>query len=300
MENLSRYAWLSVAAALLTMGLKAAAYWVTGSVAILSDAAESLVNLVAAALALGALTYAAQPPDEDHAFGHEKVEYFSSGFEGGLILFAAGGIALSALERFADPRPLEQVTLGVALTIVASVINGAVGMVLLRVGRRHRSETLVADAHHLLSDVWSSASVLVGVGIATALTLPWLDPLTGMFIALYLVWTGLKLLRRSIYGLLDTAMEPEEVSRIEALLDGYAEQGVTYHALRTRRAGRSNFVQVHVLVPGDWTVLRGHELVEEFERTLAREFPGTRVLTHLEPVEDPCSFEDISLDRLPA
>ena len=299
--NLSRYAWLSVANAILTMGLRGGAYWLTGSMGFFSEALDSGVNLAAALLALWALNFASRPPDDDHAFGHEKIECFSGGFEGSLILMAAGGIVWSAVPRLLHPVALEQVGLGAALTAIASVGNGSVSFILARAAKAHRSLTLEADSHHLLSDVWSSLGILVGVGLSTSLHFPLIDPIIALAVALYIATMGLRLLYRAASGLLDPALPVQELTAIENILGSVSDQGVTYHALRSRRAGRYNFVQVHILVPGEWTVTRGHALAEALETRICTEVPGTRILTHLEPIEESCSFEDIELDRvLPA
>ncbi len=295
--SLKRYAWLSIAAALATIALKTVAWWLTGSVGLLSDALESGVNLAGALMALAMLTVAAQPPDDDHAYGHGKAEYFASGFEGFLILAAAVGIGVAAVERLLHPQPIEQVGIGLAVSVLASLINLGTARVLLAAGREHRSITLEADAHHLMTDVWTSAGVLVGV-VAVALTgWLWLDPLLALLVAANIVWTGWQLLRRSTAGLMDVALPPEQHAAVVAVLDGYRAQGIDYHALRSRQAGARCFVTVHVLVPGAWSVQRGHDLLEEIEADIRRTIPHASVLTHLEPIEDPVSGHDIELDR---
>jgi cation diffusion facilitator family transporter len=288
---------LSIVAAIATIGLKGGAYVVTGSVGLLSDALESLVNLLAAAIALIALSVAAKPADEDHAYGHNKAEYFSSGFEGALILVAAASIALAAVQRLVHPRALEQAALGLTISAVAGIINYVVARALFRVAKRHDSITLEADAQHLMTDVWTTGGVIAGVG-ASALT-RWqvLDPLVALVVAVNIVWTGIHLLNRSALGLLDTAL-PESTRRdITTILDAHAKDGVHYHALRTRQAGRWRFISFHVLVPGDWTVQRGHDLLERIENQVRERVPLSTVFTHLEPIEDPRSFEDQRLER---
>lgn len=292
-SDLTRYAWLSVLAAVVTLVLKSVAFHVTDSVGLLSDALESLVNLSAAMLAMAMLRVAARPADADHAFGHEKAEYISAGVEGALILVAAGGIVVSAWPRLWHPVPVEQVGLGLGLSTLASACNGLTAWVLMRAGKRHRSITLEADAHHLLSDVWSSAGVLVGVACVAATGWLILDPLLALAVGLFVAVTGIRLLQRAADGVLDVSLPPERLQEIETLLDSYRERGLEFHALRTRQAGRSCFVEMHVLVPGDWTVLQGHTQLEEIEEKLRQMLPGVRVLTHLEPMEDPASFEDI-------
>ena len=295
--SLTRYAWLSIGAALATMALKAGAYFVTGSVGLLSDAMESLVNLAAAIVALIALTVAVRPPDEEHAYGHGKVEYFSSGFEGALILVAAGTIAYAAVQRLINPQPLEQVGLGLAISVAASAINFVVATILMRAGKKHHSITLEADAQHLMTDVWTSIGVIVGVA-AVALT-GWerLDPIIALLVAANIVWSGFQLLRRSALCLIDTGLLPEDMDKIEDVLNQYRIKDIKFHALRTRQAGMRRFVSVHVLVPGAWTVLDGHHLAEEIENDLRGALGGAIIFTHIEPLEDPSSWDDTQLDR---
>jgi cation diffusion facilitator family transporter len=293
------YTLLSIGAAVFTIVLKTAAYWLTGSVGLLSDAAESVVNLVAAIVATWAVTYAAKPPDAEHAFGHYKAEYFSSGVESVLILVAAGSIAVAAWGRLLDPQPLEQVGIGLALSLLATAINGALALAMLRAGRRLRSITLRADAHHLLTDVWTSVGVVIGVIFVPITGWLVLDPVIALVVAANIVWAGLKLLRETGLGLLDTALPAEDRQTISATLQPFETQGVQFHALRTRGAGARRFVSLHVLVPGTWTVQQGHDLCEDIEAALGRSLPGTFVFTHLEPLEDPASWTDQSLERSP-
>ncbi len=295
-----RYAVLSIAAAVLTIGLKFGAYLLTGSVGLFSDAAESVVNLVAAVAALWALLYAARPPDEEHAFGHDKAEYFSSGLESALILIAAGWIGVTAWDRLMDPQPLQNVGLGLSVTLVAAALNGGVALVLLRAGQRLRSITLRADAQHLLTDVWTSLGVVLGV--LTAQLTGWLvlDPLIGLLVAANILWTGVRLLRDTAHGLLDRALPPEDQEAITEVLSRYEEEGIRFHALRTRASGPRRFISMHVLVPGRWTVQRGHDLSEEIEKNIAEALRGNSTFfIHVEPSEDPVSFADQSLDRGP-
>lgn len=294
--DLTGYARLSIATSLLTLALKLAAYYVTNSVGLLSDALESVVNLVAACLALGMLWLAQRPPDQEHEFGHEKAEYFSSGAEGGLILVAALSIVASALGRFLHPVQLTDLGVGSALSAGATLLNGLVAMILLRAGRRHGSVTLTADGHHLLSDVWTSLALLLGIGLIAWTGQAILDPIVACLAALAIAFTGLGLVRQSLSGLLDASLTPEERLKIERCLDYLHPLGATYHALRTRRSGQAAFVQLHVLVPGDWDVRRGHELVEGVESAIRTALPGARVIAHLEPLEEPSSFEDLELD----
>lgn len=296
-HSLARFAWLSIAAALVTIALKTGAYLVTDSVGLLSDALESVVNLVAAVLTLLFLAVAVRPPSPQHAYGYGKAEYFSSGAEGAMILLAAIGIAWTAIPRLLVPRPIEQAGLGVAISTLASLVNFGVARVLLAAGRRHRSVALEADAHHLMTDVWTSAGVLIAIG-AVALT-GWqrLDPIIALVVAANIVWTGVRILRRSAMGLLDSALAPADMDVVSAVLDRHACAEVQFHALRTRQAGPRRFVSVHVLVPGAWTVARGHELVEAIEQEIHGALPGTVVETHLEALEDPAAWQDQGLDR---
>ncbi|MCX8146372.1 MAG: cation diffusion facilitator family transporter [Azovibrio sp.] len=295
--NLKAYAWLSIAAALATIGLKAWAWWLTGSVGLLSDALESLVNLAGALMALWMLHVAAQPADDCHAYGHGKAEYFSSGFEGLLILAAALGIAWTAIERLLAPQPLEAVGIGLAVSVAAAIVNFLTARVLLAAGRAHQSITLEADAHHLLTDVWTSAGVIVGVAAVSLTGWLWLDPILALLVAANIVWTGVALLRRSAAGLMDAALPPEQQQAVETVLAGYARQGLAFHALRSRQAGARVFISVHVLVPGSWTVQQGHDWLERIEADIRGVLPRAHVLTHLEPIEDPVSQEDQHLDR---
>lgn len=295
--SLKRYALISIFAALATIALKGGAYVLTGSVGLLSDALESLVNLLAAIVALWALWVAALPADEEHAYGHTKAEYFSSGFEGALVVIAAASILATALPRLVDPRPVEDVGVGLAISALASAINLGVARLLFGAGRRYHSITLEADAHHLMSDVWTSVGVILGVGAAAATGWEILDPLIAVAVAVNVVWTGIGLLRRSMLGLLDTALPEPERRSITAVLEAHTGDGVQFHALRTRQAGARRFMSLHVLVPGEWTVQRGHDYLEGLEEELRRAVPNTTVFTHLEPIEDPVSWADERLER---
>ena len=296
-RSLTRFAWLAIAAALVTIVLKTGAYFLTNSIGLLSDALESLVNLFGALMALTMLIVAARPPDDEHAFGHDKAEYFSSIVEGTLILVAAGAIGAAAVHRLISPRPLEHISLGLLVSVAASLVNLGVGLTLLRAGKRYQSITLEADAHHLLTDVWTSAGVLVGIG-AVALT-GWqpLDPLVALIVAGNIVATGVRLVRRSVSGLMDSALPIEDQQALQGALARYADGGVQFHALRTHQAGARRFISLHVLVPGEWTVQRGHRLLERIEADIRGALPGATVLTHLESLEDPASWDDIDLDR---
>ncbi|MDE3229163.1 MAG: cation transporter [Chloroflexota bacterium] len=291
------YTWLSIAAALVTMALKLAAYELTGSVGLLSDAVESVVNLIAALVALWALWLAGRPADEDHHYGHSKAEYFSSGLEGALILVAAGAIAVAAWPRLFHPQPLEQVGLGLVVAVVAAAINGGVAWMLWQGGKRYRSVTLNADARHLLTDVWTTVGVIVAVALVNLTGWLILDPLIALAVAANVLWTGLRLLRESGYGLLDTALPQVDQDAIARTLEPYRQEGIEFHALRTRSSGARRFISLHVLVPGSWTVQQGHDLCERIEFALRRALVETTVFTHLEPREDPAAWDDQGLDR---
>lgn len=295
--SLTRYAWLSIGAALLTMAIKAAAYLLTGSVGLLSDAVESIVNLLGAVIALTMLTIASRPPDEEHSYGHSKAEYFSSGIEGTLILVAALSIAWTAIQRLLNPQPIEQIGLGLIISAAASIVNLAVSLVLLRAGKRSNSITLEANAKHLMTDVWTSVGVVVGVG-AVALT-GWvrLDPVVAILVAANIIWSGYQIIRKSVLGLMDTGLPPADQTAIQEILEKYQQDDIKFHALRTRQAGARAFVSFHVLVPGEWTIQRGHDLVEHIELELRQALPQLTIDTHLESLEDPASWEDTGLDR---
>lgn len=296
-KSLAPYAWLSIAAAITTIALKVMAWQLTGSVGLLSDALESVVNLIAAIVALIALTIAAREPDEEHAYGHTKAEYFSSGLEGGLIILAAVGIFYTAVPRLFHPEPLDTVGLGLVIAAVASVINGLVGIRLMRAAKEFRSITLESDAHHLFTDVITSIAVISGVFLVTITGWERLDALLAIGIGANIIITGYRLMARSASGLLDAAIPPEEMKLVQAVLDRYQqEQGILTHAIRSRQAGRRRFVSMHVLVPGSWTVTEGHSLVVQMESDMRTALPDTTVFTHLEPIESPESWNDVGLD----
>lgn len=296
-SRLTRFAWLSIAAAVATIALKTGAYLLTHSVGLFSDALESIVNLVGAVTALAMLIAAARPPDEGHAYGHGKAEYFSSVVEGTLILVAAVSIGVAAVERLFAPKPLQQIGLGLAVSVAASAVNLGVALILRRAGRRHRSITLEANASHLLTDVWTSAGVVAAVGAVAATGWQRLDPIIALAVAANIVWSGLRLLRRSVNGLMDAALPAHELAALRAVLDRYATQGIQYHALRTRESGARRFVAFHVLVPGDWTVQRGHTLCETIEADIRAVISDVTIFTHLESLDDPASWDDQTLDR---
>jgi cation diffusion facilitator family transporter len=295
---LTSFAWLSIGAALGTMTLKTGAYLLTGSVGLLSDALESLVNLAGAFMALSMLTIAARPPDDSHVYGHTKAEYFASVTEGLLILGAAAGIISAAVSRLMQPREIEQLGLGLGVSVAASAINLIVARVLLREGKARRSITLEADAYHLMTDVWTSVGVISGVAIAGFTGWSILDPIVALVVALNIIWTGIRLVGRSVSGLMDAALPSQEQNLIQDVMDKYRSRGVNFHALRTRQAAARRFISVHILVPGEWSVHDAHHLAEDFESDIRAALGGVvTVFTHIEPVEDELSMEDIYLDR---
>jgi cation diffusion facilitator family transporter len=297
--DLQRYAWLSVAAAIATIALKAWAWWLTGSVGLLSDALESLVNLAAALLAVAMLRLAAAPADAAHPYGRFKAEYISSGIEGALIVFAAIGIVWTAIPRLFNPAPIDAPLLGLALSGAATAINLGVSLVLLRAGRLYKSITLEADGHHLMTDVWTSVGVIAGVALAALTGWNVLDPVIALAVAVHIVWTGALLMRRSFSGLLDVAIPAEALAVVEKIFAEYRQRyGVDFHALRTRQAGSRHFISFHLLVPDEWTVAHAHALSEEIEERIRELVSDSIFLTHIEPIGQPASYDDIKLERL--
>ena len=297
-RTLQGYAWLSVGAAVATIVLKTLAWYVTGSVGLLSDALESLINLIAALLLLTMLRVAAVPPDEMHPYGRFKAEYFASGIEGAMIVVAAVSIAYAAVPRFLAPEPLDAPTLGIALSVVATAINLGVALRLLSVGRRLHSIALAADGHHLMTDVWTSVGVVVGVALVAITGWLILDPLIALAVAVHIVWAGYTLMRRSFAGLLDAAIPVAEQSEIEKIFAEYRRRyGVEFHALLTRQAGARRFISFHLLVPDAWPVDRAHQLSEEVEERIRSLVPNAITLSHIEPISQPSSYDDIKLER---
>ncbi len=294
---LTHFAWLSVGAAILTIVLKTVAFLLTDSVGLLLDALESVVNLIGAFMALAMLTIAARPADEDHVYGHSKAEYFSSGVEGMLILIAALSICITAVPRLIIPKPLEQIKLGLAISVTASLINLTVAAILMRAGKQRHSITLEADAQHLMTDVWTSAGILVGVSAVAITGWERLDPIFAILVAANIVWVGIRIIRKSVRGLMDTALSADEQGLILKALEPYIQNGIQYHALRTRQSGARQFVTLHILVPGEWSVHHSHQLLENIEADIRKALPGVTVFTHLESLDDPASWEDINLDR---
>lgn len=297
-SSLTRFAWLSIGAAFATIALKSGAYYLTGSVGLLSDAIESLVNLAGAVMALIMLIIAARPADQDHVYGHSKAEYFASVTEGMLILGAAAGIISAAVQRLLHPKEIEQLGLGLVVSVAASLINFVVARILSKAGKERRSISLEADSYHLMTDVWTSAGVIGGVTIAVFTGWKTLDPIVAIIVALNIIWTGIQLVRRSVSGLMDEALPEQEQELIRQVMAKYREKGVNFHALRTRQAAARRFVSVHMLVPGDRTVHDAHHIAEDFENDIRTALGGViTVFTHLEPMEDEISMDDMYLDR---
>jgi len=297
-RTLQGYAWLSVGAAVATIVLKTLAWYTTGSVGLLSDALESLINLAAALLLLSMLRLAAAPPDELHPYGRFKAEYFASGIEGALIVIAAASIVYAAVPRLFAPQPLEAPGLGIVLSAAATAINFGVALKLISVGRRLHSIGLEADGHHLMTDVWTSIGVVAGVALIAATGWLILDPLIALAVAVHIVWTGVMLMRRSFAGLLDAAIPQREIADIEKIFAEYRPRyGVEFHALLTRQAGARRFVSFHLLVPDAWPVDRAHQLSEEIEERIRSLVPNAITLSHIEPISQPASYDDIKLER---
>jgi cation diffusion facilitator family transporter len=299
-KRLIRVISLSIVTAVVTISMKTGAWLLTGSVGLLSDAAESVVNLVAALVALTVILWSTRPPDEDHAYGHEKADYLSAGFEGALIVLAAATIAYAAIGRLIDPAGLTDVGAGLAVSLAATLINLVVGRYLISTGKKEQSMTVEADGQHLMTDVWTSLGVVAGVALVYLTGWERLDPVIALLVAANIVRTGVRLMRGSMSGLMDRALTDSEIDAVNAVLRRHASESISFHALRTRRSGRRAFVSVHVLVPGHWTVQRGHDFAEGVEEEMRASLDQVTVFTHLEPIEDPLSFDDTELDRGPS
>lgn len=294
-ESLTRLAALSIAAAVVTLCLKFGAYFLTGSVGLLSDAVESTANLVAAVVALGALWYAARPIDRTHNYGHGKIEFFAGGLEGILIIVAAISIAYYAILRLITPQAVESVGIGLVIAVIAGAINLGVGMILLRVGRTRRSLALEADGKHLLTDVITTIGVIVGIALVWLTDVKRIDPIVALLVTLNILHTGYELLRAAVDGLLDRALPIEEQEALRVAIAREIEPGETFHALRTRQAGQRKFVDLHLLVPGGQSVQRAHEITLRIERAVAATVPGAETTVHIEPIEDPKSWADSAM-----
>lgn len=283
---------MSIGAAVVTLGLKAVAWRLTGSVSLLSDAAESVVNLAAASMAYLSLRYSSRPADASHTYGHEKIEYFSSGLEGGLILVAAGGIGWLAVARLLGEGKLEPLGPGLAVSAAAAAINGVVGWHLVRTGKKYRSLLLEADGKHLLTDLWTSVGVLAGLGLVALTGWEILDPVLALLVAANVLWTAVDLMRRSFDGLMDRALPAAEVEAIRAAIRSGVGPGMDHHALRTRQAGTRRFADFHLLVPGGMSVKEAHDVGDRVEAAIRAALPGVEVTVHVEPIEAKASYED--------
>ncbi|MCI1190808.1 cation diffusion facilitator family transporter [Calidifontimicrobium sp. SYSU G02091] len=290
--QVSTYLKLSVAVAVATIALKAGAWWITDSVGLLSDALESLVNLAGASFALLMVTLAAAPPDEDHPYGHHKAEYFSSGFEGVLILAAALAIIVTAVERLWAPQPLEQLGWGLGLSLLASAFNGALAWAMLRKAREHRSMALEGDARHLMTDVWTSVGVVVGLAAVTVTDWLWLDPVIAIAVAANIAREGVSLIRSSADGLMDRALEPEVRVQIDQVLAGFAHPTIRFDHVVTRRAGQRRFVDLHMHMPAGWSLGRAAALRTSVEQALMSAVPGLRATIQLLPSDVEAHFDD--------
>ncbi|MDQ3635039.1 MAG: cation diffusion facilitator family transporter [Acidobacteriota bacterium] len=297
-KPLSLYAWLSVVAVIVTILLKTSVYFYTNSVGLLSDALESIINLAAAILAVWMIKIAERPPDDNHEFGHDKAEYFSSGIEGTLITLAALGIIVTAVPRLFSPQPVENIGIGLSISFVAALINLIVGQILIKVGKENDSIVLEADGHHLMTDVWTSVGIFVAIGVVALTDWFILDPFIALIVAVNISWMGYKLIRRSVLGLMDTVIDVDSAKKATEVLNKYkSEIGIDYHAFRTRKSGARKFIYFHLLVPDEWTVKKGHDLAEEIELKILQKIPHSAVFIHLEPLEDPTSFNDVELFR---
>lgn len=295
-KNITHFAWLSIGAALVTISLKSLAYYLSGSVGLLSDAMESGINLIAAVIALRMLKVAAKPPDAEHAYGHGKAAYFSSGLEGAMIFVAALSIGYTATGRLLNPQPLDQIGIGLLISLVATAINLIVSRILLRAAKNYNSIILEADGHHLMTDVWTSVGVVVGVSLVLLTGWTRLDAIVALLVSLQILWSGWRLINRSIHGLLDVSIPDEIKHEIVIILENYARaENIRYHSLQTRQAGAQMFISVHILVPGAWSVQKGHDLIEKIEVEISRAVQDSIIFTHLEPIEDPVSYQDIEL-----
>jgi len=292
--QVSSYLKLSVATAVATIALKTGAWWLTDSVSLLSDAMESLVNLAGAMFALAMVTIAAQPPDDDHPYGHHKAEYFSSGFEGVLIIAAAMGIVWAAVERWLNPQPLQALGLGLGLSLVSSAMNGGLAWGMLRTARQHRSMALEGDARHLFTDVWTSVGVVVGLIAVTLTGWQWLDPLAAILVAVNIVREGVSLISRSTDGLMDRALEHEDLAVIDKVLAGFIHPNtIRFDHVVTRRAGARRFIDMHMHMPAGWTLQRAAALRADVEQALMSAVPGLRASIQLLPMDVESHFDDV-------
>lgn len=299
-RDLSKFAWLSIGAAVFTIALKAGAYWVTGSISLLSDAMESVVNLVAAIVALIALKLAAKPANERYTFGRSKAEYFSAAIEGAMIFGAAALIIFAAIQRFITPAPVENIGLGVIISVIAGLVNAGTGLILLRAGKHYHSPTLVADAKHLFTDIITSVGVIIGVVLVMLTEWHMLDPIVAILVALNIIWVGYGLTKDAIAGLMDVTLPDEENQAIIDILHSHTVPGQqSFHGLQTRGAGRNRHIRFDAQVPGTWTVKEGHDYAEMLEFEISNVLNGSHIYVHIEPIEDPKSYDDIPEGYIP-
>ena len=296
-KSLAPIVWFSIIASILTIAIKSAAYYITGSVGFMSDAIESLINLAAGIVAFIMLTVAARPPDKEHPFGHDKAEYFSSLIEGILIVLAAIGISFAAINRIYHPQPLGSLNLGLMFSVIATIINLITARILLYYGRKHNSITLEADSDHLMTDVWTTIGIIAGIFLVKLTNWQILDPIMAIIVAVSILYTGAKLIIRSTDGLMDTKLTEKDLIRIKQILTRFEEQDINYHALYTRSAASKRFISFHLLVPGDYTVFKAHELAKLIENELEKEFAYSDIFIHLEPINDPDAFDDFLSEK---
>ena len=292
-KSIAHIVWFSIIASVLTISIKSTAYFITGSVGFMSDAMESFINLIAGIIAFISLTIAARPADTKHPFGHNKAEYFSSIIEGTLIVLAAVGIIYTAINRLYHPQPLEELNIGIVLSVLATLINLGTSRILLHYGKKHNSITLEADAHHLMTDVWTTVGIIVGILMVKITNWQILDPIMAIVVGISIIYTGSKLIIRSTDGLMDSKISEKELIQIRQLLDRYQTDGIEYHALYTRQAASKRFISFHLLFPGDDTVYKAHEITKLIEADIAIEFPYSDVFIHIEPLNDQDAFDDI-------
>lgn len=299
MDKLSsgKLAGISITASLFTIVLKLCAFFLTNSVSLLSDALESFVNLLAATITFFMVRLANKPADETHPYGHSKAEYISSVAEGFFIMIAAAAIIITAIQRLLHPAALEKPGFGLAFSIVASLINLVVGLMLIKNGKKRNSVALEADGHHLMTDVYTTVGVLVGLVIVYTTRLFILDPIIAIIVGLNIISAGFSIVQKSLAGFMDSSIEKGYLKFIKNTFTEYKSRNMMFHGLRTRRSGSRKFISFHVLVPGEWSVQKAHSLVEEIEKKLRDSIPQTTITTHIEPLEDPLSWGDAGLDR---
>lgn len=290
-------ALISIFASIFVIVIKYISYYVSGSVSLLSDAMESLVNLATALITFFMVRLAFQPPDKEHMYGHTKAEYFSSILEGLFILLAALAIIYTAILRIINPQPLQKIEIGLLLSLIASAVNFTVGRILINQGRKRHSIALEADGAHLMTDVITSGGVFLGLIIVSITKISTLDPIIAILVAVQIIVTGIKIINKSVSGFMDVAISPNELNVISDEFARHEKKGIQFHGLRTRQSGTRRFISFHVLVPGNWTIKKGHSLVEEIEAHIRKHIAFTTITTHLEPIEDPVSWKDTNLDR---